>query len=143
MGTQRLGGSDLLDRRPNQPTLQTTPVAASRQSRTAQRAPSPKPPHQHQNQVPPAAQVRGGQAKPSGHWKEHRGKHGTGPPVSSGGRRVITGAPGEGRHLNENTGGEEARGGERDARAGKVAGDMELEQGNLGGRGEGGDHSHQ
>ena len=40
-------------------------------------------------------------------------------------------------------GGEEARGGERDARAGKVAGDMELGQGNLGGGGEGGDHSHQ
>ena len=48
---------------------------------------------------------------------------------------MITGAPGGGRHLNENTGGEEARGGERDARAGKVAGDMELGWGNLGGGG--------
>ena len=33
------------------------------------------------------------------------------------------------------TGGEEARGGERDARAGKVAEDMELGRGNLGGGG--------
>ena len=54
----------------------------------------------------------------------------------------VTGAPGGGRHLNENTGGEEAGGGERDARAGKVAEDMELGRGNLGGGGEGGDHSH-
>ena len=38
----------------------------------------------------------------------------------------------------KNTGGEEARGGERDARAGKVAGDMELGRGNLGGRKRGG-----
>ena len=43
----------------------------------------------------------------------------------------------------KNTGGEEARGGERDARAGKVAGDMELGRGNLGGGGRGGDQSHQ
>ena len=56
---------------------------------------------------------------------------------------MITGAPGGGQHLNENTGGEEARGGERDALAGKVAGDMELGRGNLVGGGEGGDHSHQ
>ena len=34
--------------------------------------------------------------------------------------------------------GEEARGGERDARAGKVAEDMELGRGNLGGGGRGG-----
>ena len=51
---------------------------------------------------------------------------------------MITGAPGGGRHLNENTGGEEARGGERDARAGKVAEDMELGRGNLGGGERGG-----
>ena len=38
----------------------------------------------------------------------------------------------------KNTGGEEARGGERDARAGKVAGDMELGRGNLGGGKRGG-----
>ena len=37
-----------------------------------------------------------------------------------------------------NTDGEEARGGERDARAGKVAEDMELGRGNLGGGEEGG-----
>ena len=35
----------------------------------------------------------------------------------------------------KNTGGEEARGGGRDARAGKVVGDMELGRGNLGGGG--------
>ena len=46
---------------------------------------------------------------------------------------MILALLGGGRHLNENMGGEEARGGERDARAGKVAGDMELERGNLGG----------
>ena len=39
---------------------------------------------------------------------------------------------------------EEARGGERDARAGKVSGDMEFGRGNLGGgEREGGDQSHQ
>ena len=38
-----------------------------------------------------------------------------------------------GRQLNETTDGEEARGGERDARAGKVAEDMEIGRGNLGG----------
>ena len=43
--------------------------------------------------------------------------------------------PGGGQHINEKTGGEEARGGERDARAGKVAKDMELGQGNIGGGG--------
>ena len=37
---------------------------------------------------------------------------------------------------------EEARGGERYARAGKVAVDMELGRGDLGGGREGGDHSH-
>ena len=47
------------------------------------------------------------------------------------------------RQLNETTDREEARGGERDARAGKVAVDMELGRGNLGGGGERGDHSHQ
>ena len=46
---------------------------------------------------------------------------------------MILALLGGGRHLNENTGGEEARGGERDARAGKVTGDMELGRGNLGG----------
>ena len=51
---------------------------------------------------------------------------------------MITGAPGGGRHLNENTGGEEARGGERDARAGKVTEDMELGRGILGGGKRGG-----
>ena len=62
----------------------------------------------------------------------------TRPPESSGGQRVITGAPGGGRHLNENTGGEEARGGERDARASKVTEDTEIGRGNLGGGEEGG-----
>ena len=41
------------------------------------------------------------------------------------------------------TGGEEARGGERYARAGKVAEDMDLGRGNLGGVERGGDHSRQ
>ena len=45
---------------------------------------------------------------------------------------------GGGRHLIENTGREEAIGGERDARAGNVAGDMELGRGNLGRGGKGG-----
>ena len=50
-----------------------------------------------------------------------------------------TGAPGGGgRHLNEITGGEEARGVERDERAGKEVGDMELGRGNLGGGERGG-----
>ena len=48
-----------------------------------------------------------------------------------------------GRLLNGKTDGEEARGGERDARAGKVNVEMELGRGNLGGGGERGDHSHQ
>ena len=55
---------------------------------------------------------------------------------------MITGAPGGGRHLNENTGGEEARGRERDARAGKVTEDMDIGRGISGGGREGGDHSH-
>ena len=38
---------------------------------------------------------------------------------------------------------EEARGGDRDARAGKVAEDMELRREDLGGGERGGDHSHQ
>ena len=38
-----------------------------------------------------------------------------------------------GRQLNETTDREEERGGERDARAGKVAIDMELGRGNIGG----------
>ena len=37
--------------------------------------------------------------------------------------------------------GEEARGGERDARAGKLFGDMELGRGNLGGGREGGNRA--
>ena len=48
---------------------------------------------------------------------------------------MITGAPGGGQHLNENTGGEEARGGETDARLVTVAGDMELGRVNIGGGG--------
>ena len=49
-----------------------------------------------------------------------------------------------GKTHKRKTGGEEARGGERDARAGKVTVDMELVRGNLGGGGgERGDHSHQ
>ena len=43
-----------------------------------------------------------------------------------------------GRHINEKTDGEEAIGGERDARAGKLAVDMELRRGNLEGWREGG-----
>ena len=42
------------------------------------------------------------------------------------------------RLLKEKTDGEEARGGERDARAGKVVVDMELGGGNLGGGERGG-----
>ena len=59
------------------------------------------------------------------------------PPVSSGGRRATTGAT-EGKTTKRKTDGEEARGGERDARAGKVVVDMELGRGNLGGGREGG-----
>ena len=51
---------------------------------------------------------------------------------------MITGAPGGGQHLNENTGGEEARVGERDARASKVTEDMDIRRGNLGGGKRGG-----
>ena len=43
-----------------------------------------------------------------------------------------------GRLLNEKTDGEEARGGERDARADKVTEDMDFGRGNLGGGGRGG-----
>ena len=50
---------------------------------------------------------------------------------------MTTGATGGKTHKRK-TGGEEARGGERDARAGKVAEDMELGRGNLGGGGRGG-----
>ena len=46
---------------------------------------------------------------------------------------MITGAPGGGRNLNENTGGEEARGGERDESAVKVTEDMEIGRGISGG----------
>ena len=50
---------------------------------------------------------------------------------------MITGAPGGGRHLNENTGGAEARGGERDSHAIKVTADTEIRRGNIGGGGRG------
>ena len=55
----------------------------------------------------------------------------------AGGRRVTTGATG-GKTTKRKTDGEEARGGDRDARAGKVAVDMELGRGNPGGRERGG-----
>ena len=48
---------------------------------------------------------------------------------------MTTGATG-GKTTKRKTDGEEARGGERDSRAGKVAVDMELGRGNLGGGGE-------
>ena len=54
---------------------------------------------------------------------------------------MTTSATG-GTTTKRNTDGEEARGGERDARAGKVSVDMELGRGNLRG-GERGDHNHQ
>ena len=50
---------------------------------------------------------------------------------------MTTGATGGKTHKRK-TDGEEARGGERDARAGKVTGDMELGRGNLGGGERGG-----
>ena len=50
---------------------------------------------------------------------------------------MTTGATG-GTTTKRNTDGEEARGGERDARAGKVAEDMELGWGNIWGGIEGG-----
>ena len=101
-------------------------------------APSPTPLHPHPSQVPPAAQVGGENPQTSGHWKGHQGQHGTGSQSIAGGRRVTTGATGGDETINEKTDGEEARGGERDARAGKVVVDMELRRGNLGGGREGG-----
>ena len=59
------------------------------------------------------------------------------PPFRSGGRRVTTGATG-GKSNKRKTDGEEARGGEIDARAGKVARDMELGLRNLRGGERGG-----
>ena len=50
---------------------------------------------------------------------------------------MTTGATG-GKTNKRKTGEEEARGGERDERAGKVAVDMELGRGNLGGGERGG-----
>ena len=50
---------------------------------------------------------------------------------------------GGGKTNKQKTDREEAQGGERDARAGKVAVDMELGRGNLGGGREGGGHSPQ
>ena len=55
---------------------------------------------------------------------------------------MTTSATG-GKTNKRKTDGEEAGGGERDARGGKVAEDMELGRGNLGRGGERGDHSHQ
>ena len=65
------------------------------------------------------------------------------PQVSrTGERRVTTGATG-GTENEPQTDGEEARGGERDARAGKLAEDMEIGAGEYR-RGErGGDQRHQ
>ena len=59
---------------------------------------------------------------------------------------MTTGATGGGKTNKRKTDGEEARGGERDARVGNLFGDMELGRGNLGGGVEGGpqpslDHS--
>ena len=97
---------------------------------------SHKPLHLHPNQVPPAAQVGGGgESKTWGHWKEHRGQHVTGRQFrrTAGDNRSSWG----GTAHQRKTGGEEARGGERDARAGRVAEDIELGRGNLGRGGEG------
>ena len=52
---------------------------------------------------------------------------------------MTTGATGGKTHKRK-TDGEEARGGERDARAGKLAEDVELGRGNLGRGREGGPH---
>ena len=53
---------------------------------------------------------------------------------------MTTGATGDTAHKRK-TDGEKARGGERDARVGKLSGDMEFGRVNLGG-GERGDQSH-
>ena len=97
---------------------------------------SPMPLHPHPSQVPPAAQVGGANPQTSGHWPGNQGQHGTGR-HSRGGRQVTTGATGE-KANKRKTVGEEARGGERDARVGKLSGDMEFGRGDLGGGGEGG-----
>ena len=103
-------GQDLLDRRPKQPTHQTTLVEVSRNSRPSWGAPSPKPLHLHPSQVPPATQVGGGtptnirtlERTPGAAWNR--------PPVSSGERRVTTGATG-GKTNKRKTDEEEERGG--------------------------------
>ena len=115
----------------------TTPGNETRDSRPLQGAPSPKPLHQHPSQVPPAAQVGGGTPTTIGTLERTTGAAWHRPPVSSGGRRVTTGATG-GTTTKRKTDGEEARGGERDARAGKVAKYMERGRGYLGGGREGG-----
>ena len=91
--------------------------------------------HLHPSQVPPAAQVGGDTPTNIGTLERTPGAAWHRPPASSGGQRVTTGATG-GKKNKRKTDGEETRGGERDARAGKVAVDMELGRGNIGGGGE-------
>ena len=114
-----------------------------RDSRPLRGAPSPKPLHQHPSQVPPAAQVRGGHAynhRDTG--KDNRSS--MAPAVSQFGRTAGKNRRSwGGRQLNKTTDREEARGGERDACAGKVVVDMELGRGNLGKGDKGGYQRHQ
>ena len=103
-------------------------------------APSPTPLHLHPSQVALAAQVGEENSQTSGNWKGQQGQHGTGHQSVMGGRRVTTGATG-GTTNKRKTDGEEARGEERDGRAGKVAVYMELGWGISGGGVRGGNTS--
>ena len=120
-GTQRLGGSDLLDRRPELTHLPYDACSCVKEIKdiAGGAVSSALPPHP--KQVPPAAQVKGGGNQNIGALERTQGTQGTGMPDGYGGRRVILALLGGGRHLNENTGGEEARGGERYARAGSCS----------------------
>ena len=74
-GTQSLGGSELLDRRPKLAHSPDDACSCDKEIKdiAGGAVSSALPPHP--KQVPPAAQVRGGrQTKTSGHWKGHRGR---------------------------------------------------------------------
>ena len=95
-GTQRLGGSDLLDRRPkltHSPDDACSCVKKIKDIAGGAVSLSLPP---HPKQVTPAAQVRGGANQNIGALERTQGTQGTGLSDGYGGRRVILALLGEG-----------------------------------------------
>ena len=89
-GTQRLGGSDLLDRRPKLTHLPDDACSCDKEIKDIAGGAVSSALPTHLKQVPPAAQVRGGGANQNiGALERTQGTQGSGPPDGNGGRRVM------------------------------------------------------